>query len=372
MNENSIIYIVDDDRSMRMLLQATFKEGYAVETFDSSEACLERLQAQLPDLFMLDVGLPGLNGFDLCRSIKQRPESGDIPIIFVSGRENLESRLQGYDAGGEDFVTKPFDINILRRKATVAIQRRMQLRGIQEATFRIVREAGKDGTLVEFLRKAVRATRFEALGKLLIETVGELGVRCNIQIRTREEILSLTPDGVPSELELSILQQAVTLGREFRFSRRLVINQQLITLLVLNMPADEEHARRLTYDLNVLAESAEAIAENLELRRDSTLNAEAIMLASAKHFQAMEELQSAYRKQQANTRVLLQQLIDEVERTYVHLGLTDRQEDVVSTTLRNNAEIILELFEQNTFEQKLSEILESLHPRQHDDADIWF
>ncbi|HEX9122738.1 MAG TPA: response regulator [Actinomycetota bacterium] len=114
------ILIVDDDPVIVRLLQINFRlEGYEVDTASRGEVALERVRANRPDVVILDVMMPGLDGWEVCRQLKESPEVRHIPVIFLSARAQDEDRQRGYALGVDEYVTKPFDpghlIEIVRR-----------------------------------------------------------------------------------------------------------------------------------------------------------------------------------------------------------------------------------------------------------------
>lgn len=115
------IWVVDDERNIRELIRRYLeKEGHTVRTFPSAEAVSAALPGGGPDLFVLDIMLPGEDGLTLCREIRKQ---GDLPIIFVSARGEEFDRVLGLELGGDDYLAKPFSPrelvvrvnNILRR-----------------------------------------------------------------------------------------------------------------------------------------------------------------------------------------------------------------------------------------------------------------
>lgn len=103
------ILIADDNPVIARQLSAVLeKSGYRVATVNSGEAVFDILPAVKPDLLLLDVDMEGLSGFDVCRKLKQDPEASDIPVLFVTARDDTQDILTAFEAGGQDYVTKPY------------------------------------------------------------------------------------------------------------------------------------------------------------------------------------------------------------------------------------------------------------------------
>jgi DNA-binding response OmpR family regulator len=103
------VLAVDDSASIRKLVELTLRrEGYTVITADSGLKALATLARQRPDVLLLDVMLLALDGFQLCRVIREHPDYGDLPIIILSGRETPADREAGERAGVSAYLTKPF------------------------------------------------------------------------------------------------------------------------------------------------------------------------------------------------------------------------------------------------------------------------
>ncbi len=102
------ILVVDDAiATLRMLSEILTKEGYKVRPIEEPQVALEAALAQPPSLILLDVKMPKMSGFELCRRLKLDERTRDIPVIFVSALDELQDRIQGFEAGGGDFISKP-------------------------------------------------------------------------------------------------------------------------------------------------------------------------------------------------------------------------------------------------------------------------
>jgi CheY-like chemotaxis protein len=104
------ILVADDDPVILRLLQVNFNlEGYEVHTATRGEEALEKAKEHLPDIILLDVMMPGVDGWEVCRRLKEDHATAAIPVIFLSARAQDQDRRRGFELGVVAYVTKPFD-----------------------------------------------------------------------------------------------------------------------------------------------------------------------------------------------------------------------------------------------------------------------
>ncbi|MDP6605050.1 MAG: response regulator transcription factor [Dehalococcoidia bacterium] len=114
--------IVDDEPTVRELIAAHLRaDGNVASGAASGEDALALISRKSYDLVILDVGLPGMSGFDVCRQIRART---DVPVVFVTAAGNLAERLHGFDLGGDDYIVKPMDSAELNRRVRAVLRRR--------------------------------------------------------------------------------------------------------------------------------------------------------------------------------------------------------------------------------------------------------
>jgi len=123
------ILIVDDEiPNLQLLCELLGKEGYQVRPANNPKLAIESALAQPPSLILLDVRMPEMDGFEVCRRLKQEERTCDIPVLFVSALQDVQDRVLGFEAGGLDFISKPFqEAEILARVRTHLELRNMQL-----------------------------------------------------------------------------------------------------------------------------------------------------------------------------------------------------------------------------------------------------
>ena len=102
------ILIVDDTPENLDILIGILKEDYRLKVATDGQSALELATATPPDLVLLDIMMPGMDGFEVCRRLKAEPRLGDVPVIFVSALGDLDSKVRAFTQGGVDYVTKPF------------------------------------------------------------------------------------------------------------------------------------------------------------------------------------------------------------------------------------------------------------------------
>ena len=125
--DNDILIVDDEIPSLRLLAELLEKEGYQVRPAERAQTAIDSALAKPPGLILLDVRMPEMDGFELCRRLRQDKRTRHVPIIFVSALEDIESKIKGFKAGGVDFISKPFqELEILARVRTHMHLHRMQ------------------------------------------------------------------------------------------------------------------------------------------------------------------------------------------------------------------------------------------------------
>lgn len=116
------LLIIDDDRALRdALRRALTLAGYEVDTAVDGERGLARVAESPPDAILLDIGLPGVDGLEVCRRLRG---GGDrVPVLLLTARDAVEDRIDGLDAGADDYLVKPFDVGELKARVRALLRR---------------------------------------------------------------------------------------------------------------------------------------------------------------------------------------------------------------------------------------------------------
>ncbi|MBI3525683.1 MAG: response regulator [Betaproteobacteria bacterium] len=341
------IFVVDDDPSARMIVGFQFSDPvYQMIEFENGEACLAALDQQ-PDVILMDVEMPGMDGIATCLALREAGESR-AQVIFISSHDDLETRLKAYDAGGSDYLVKPFAPEELAQKVRVAQQHLERQRGLadqaqfaQLTAFTAMSSMGELGVVLQFLHASFGCQSREQLAAALFEALGQYGLQGLVELRNDNRQSSASSQGECSPLEESILAHARSMDRIFQFSDRMVINYPCVTLVSSNLPTDDpDRVGRLRDHLAILAEGADA-------RMIALANEERRMAQAANLVQAVGDLTvvlGEIETQQGEHRLRALKMLDgfvfDMERSFVHLGLTSGQEETLSDMARKTAESI--------------------------------
>ena len=167
------ILVVEDEHDIAQLIKHALERGgdARVDIVGSGDAALKAVNESLPDLMILDLNLPVLDGTEVCRVIRARPATASLPIIMLTARTGESDLVSGFDLGADDYVTKPFKLRELTARVRAVLRRRSGARGSAMSVYRGTHVvADFDAVAVTVDGEAVRLTRreFELL-KFLLE-----------------------------------------------------------------------------------------------------------------------------------------------------------------------------------------------------------
>ena len=191
MSEAAVLLVDDDARILRMLERTLGAEGYAVAAVADGGAALAEVERSLPDLIVLDVAMPGLDGLAVTRRL--RAKRLPVPVLLLTARDALEERVAGLDAGADDYLVKPFEVDELMARVRALLRRNHPPEErpafadlVLEIETGIARRAGRGIQLTrretELLELLLRHARTVVTREMALEQVwgGELEATANV------------------------------------------------------------------------------------------------------------------------------------------------------------------------------------------------
>lgn len=334
MSQSFKVFAVDDDPMIRDVMCAILEPDCQLVTFSSCEKCQAKLASEKPDLFLLDISLPGMDGYSFCRIIKDDAALRSIPVIFVSSHDTIEERVKGYDAGGEDFIVKPFEPEELLRKVKVSqgiVSNQRALAGqLEEAEMLsslVIASMDETGILLQFMSKLIAMNSAQEICAGGLELLRRYRLEGVVQTRLDGETLTMSASGTNLPLEASVIEHVRNQGRIFEFSRRSVHNFERVTLMINNLPLDDpEYCGRLRDHLSVAAQGIDSRLKALSDEIRSRRAEQGIQQALENVGKTIIDLHEAHKVNAEASSSLIVGLQESLLNSFYKLGLTDNQE----------------------------------------------
>ena len=327
------IFVVDDDPAARMIATFSFDSpDYRVFEFESGAQCLAALH-QKPDVILMDVEMPERDGISTCQAVRAAGET-DAQVIFLSAHNDLETRMRAYDAGGNDYLVKPYEPEEVLKKVSAAQQFLVRQRSLaeqaqyaQQVAFSAMSSMGELGIVMQFMRESFSARTPAQLAEALFTAMRQLDLTGIVEMRHPEPTTTASTQGVCTPLELSILTHARSMDRIFQFHERLIINYPSVTVVVFNLPLqDSDRVGRLRDNLAILSEGIQARLEAIVSDRSRLSQAAGISEVLTDLTATLESIECKQDAHRLSVLGVMNGYISQLEVSYVNMGMSQGQE----------------------------------------------
>ncbi|GEB69932.1 response regulator [Pseudoalteromonas carrageenovora] len=329
------ILAVDDEPFNLEIIEEILEElDFELQVATSGPECLEMVEGYMPQVILLDVSMPQMNGYEVCKALKANPNTAHIIVMFVSARGTVEERMEGYSVGAEDYIVKPFGHDELKSKLKnlnqVLIEKQSLEKQVEDATstaFNAMANSSEMGEIVNYVENIGFINEPEELGKALIDCLKSFDLQSNVEFRQGDEINHFALSGVCSPIVVELFEMLKNKGRLHEFSHRILVNYELISLLILNMPDHDpdKHGRirdHVCFIVSVTEQQLRAIMTKKMLEsQQAKLNA----VASTVHSKFHGLISLLNENRQSNEKVF-KQLQEELEERIPTMGLDEDQE----------------------------------------------
>lgn len=261
------ILVIEDNPVQTRLIEHCLKNDYQVTLVEHAEAGLAVLSGDTRiDLVLMDVMMPGMSGYEACRRIKESSSTAELPVIFLSAKTDEDDRLKGFEAGGHDYVCKPFSQMELLSKIGRLIQLMQERQSYKDSAqfasstaMTAMTNAAEQGEVLAFMRSCFACRSYQALAKALVTACAQLGLNILVQLRGLSGKVNHSSNGPCTPLEESVLDNLSLGGRITDLGPRTAIHFPHVILIAQNMPRDDpDRYGRLKDHLAMLTEAADA------------------------------------------------------------------------------------------------------------------
>ncbi len=350
------ILSVDDEPINQLVIDEILEDEYEVKLVYTGEECLETVKEFSPDLILLDVNMPGIDGYETCVKLKEDSETHSIPVIFLSALSSTEEKLKGYESGADDYIPKPFDHSDLLNKIKKLLSENSsaslvvsaedkandnkeneellkELQSSRSVAMEAMRYTSDLGTVVKFYEESALCKTFDELMKTVFVTTNSLNLNCSMQIRDGSEVFNKSSSGDISPMEISVLDVSKDKGRFFDFNTRTIMNYEHSSILIKNMPIDDDKRYGVMKDiLGALGNGAEERVRTIILERAMVSNREQVIVLIQETFKSIN-YQHVLRSREGSE--IMESMIKDVQQTIESMDLLSYQEEQLEAIMES-------------------------------------
>jgi len=362
MTKQYTILAVDDEPFNLEIIEELLEDDYNIATAVNGQICLDTVAEINPDLILMDVNMPILDGLATCKKLKETPEVANIPVIFVSALSSVEEKMAGYQAGGEDYLTKPFNedellakIELSIKTAAAIVEHEQNNAETMNMAMTAMATAGDVGTALQFAHASFACKSADELAQLLLESYEAYGLMVSIRYLQPGGIKFYSHSNIVNDTEKQIMEVAHDKGRFIDFGKRTLMNYERVSVLIKNMPLDDEHKYgRMKDNIGFLGDSAEARAKALEM--EEAVNR---LLNSSKEI--LLEVDKTYKESAGKNSMILDLLQNKMEDAFQYIEMASADEDRLFSILIESENESKALFKQGlNIEEKISQLMHEM------------
>ena len=368
MSSRVLILCVDDEPVNLTILEELLQDSYELSIVQSGEECLQQVKTHIPDLILLDVNMPDMDGLETCVRLKSAAETAEIPIIFVSALASQAELMAGYEAGGDDYITKPFSEEVLRKKVQIVLasqQRKQELKQITdqavEALESNISHTDELGRVVEFLHQCQTVSTLDELARNVFDCLREFELDSSLLILDEPENRIWFSDDIERPMESQILASLRGQDSVVSFATRLAISSDHVTILVRKLPSGQDQVERVRLYLSILVEGLDSRIHAMQRemlldRRGQVLTR--VLQVTSENLVNIDEL---HQQRKARSVEIVSTLGTEVKKSLVKLDLTKQQETALIEIIESTAAQIESVYDDEVkFNDQFQEVISDL------------
>lgn len=341
-----LIYIVDDDKNIRELLQEFLEKDYQTMAFESGRAVLDSFANAQPEIMLLDIRMPEMDGLEVCQQLKERDPEEKTAIIFITGNDSHDERMKCYHVGCDDYVVKPFDLEELgaklekvkryhKKQSDLMNQQNMT----QNIAFQAMTEASQYGIVLQFIKQTFTTENSADLASAVFQTLAKLNLSGSVQFRMGEQILCFrSSEQTCNPIEEEVFELLKSRGRIFDFQNKTMFNDHHVSILIKDMPLDDEVMYGRLRD--ILAAVVEGVESRLmDFSRKGTL------LAVMDNIRAtMSTMEKQFREHELATVDTMEKLMLKMEHGFQFLDMSEEQEHFFISLIEESMQKLVALY----------------------------
>ncbi len=334
MEPNKILAVDDEPFNLEILEEILDFDNYQLQCVGSGPECLDVVETFLPEVILLDVSMPDMDGYQVCQKLKENPKTANITVMFVSARGSVEERIAGYNVGAEDYIVKPFGKEELQVKLSglfKVIENKQlleqQAEEASDAAFNAMSLSSEMGSIVEYIENIGEIQDPQELAIALIHCLKRFSLKTCIEFRIAEQAAHYSSEGPCSPMVIELFELLKNKGRLYEFMPRILVNYTNISLLIMNMPVEDpvklgRIRDHICFIVGVTEKQLQAILTEKQLEFQKMQLKRSFALVRSR----FEELVCVLNLSHEMNEAIFRELQDEFEMRIPHMGLDEDQE----------------------------------------------
>jgi len=329
------ILAIDDDKiSQKFIGKALSHDDFVMNYADNGEQGIEKALSNTPDIIILDVEMPGMNGYQVCEKLREIETTKDTPVVFLSSHSTLRERMQGYEVGADDFLVKPFERDDLIAKIRVLAKYleeqkilREQYALAQKTAYIAMTGSSELGIAMQFVEKSYAYHSFPDMAEALLQVTRQYQLTCALMIIENGEQIWYSPDEAVKPLEKEMVEMLDRSQRFIDFGARTIINFPNLSLLVKNMPLDDmERYGRIKDLLPMLLAAVDSKIISINTEQALSQQSKELLTSFGLIKGQLYYLTKTLMNNQNDSAELLNSMVTELNADLLGMGLDDDQE----------------------------------------------
>ncbi|MCG7549321.1 response regulator [Pseudoalteromonas sp. Of7M-16] len=336
------ILLVDDDEVNHDIAKTMLGESHDYFSAHNGEEALTLFHERKYDAILLDVVMPGMNGYEVCKAIRSNPSNCDTPVLFVSSKDCIEDKLEGFKAGGDDYITKPFDaaelsfrIDRLVKFSSEIDTLKVNCEAAEEVTLTAITSCSELGLCLEFIENSYQCNTLADLSNAVLSVCRNLDLNASVQLGLLGEFRDFCNFGVINPLESELLKKGRESKTVINIEKRSFFNSAYCSLLIKNMPIDDdEKYGRFNDILALVVRGADARLKSLETNIQAIqAKNKGLRELSQVASKDLEDIELIFKNYNQSCQELVETLIFDVEDSIISFGMSETQEQTLRETL---------------------------------------
>lgn len=308
-----LVLAIDDDKYVHHIIEESLAGFCKIIHAKDGDEGLRLTNKYNPDIILLDIEMPGMSGYDVCKAIKHSESTQDIPVMFLSSKIELSDRVKGYSVGASDYITKPFNAEELIARIKVLYEYRQQCAKLKldiakaNKTAEIaMTESGDMGRIMRYVGQSYHANNFQSLSEHFFAFFAPLNLDVVVVFWYQGTGVFYSQQSGVCPLEQELLEQHRQAQRFVDIGSSTIINYPKVSLLIKNMPVDNDALYGRYKDLfpHILEVTNEKV---ITMERSESSYEQAAQISTALQ-DIVKQLTTQNIEQNKSTKVFIEQL----------------------------------------------------------------